>query len=96
MFRTQFRIGIVVLLLASGCSSPRLEEKRRVRGDFLEAHPDYTIVSIGEMDGNNYSTVVTFSIRYKKGNDQREYWTDWAYDTKGGKLVGKGSEVVFE
>ena len=64
--------------------------------DFLKDHPDYTIVSVGDADGND-STVVTFFIRYKKPNDQQEYWSDWAYDTKDGKfeLVGKGSENRF-
>jgi hypothetical protein len=70
--------------------------ERRVRSDFLRDHPNYTIVSIGEPDGND-TTVVTFFIRYKKPNDTREYWSDWAYETKNGKLelVQKGTENVF-
>ena len=57
---------------------------------------NYAIVSIGDADGNNTS-VVTFFIRYKKPNDTREYWSDWAYETKDRKyvLVGKGTENVF-
>jgi hypothetical protein len=73
-----------------------LFEERQVKNDFLKAHPNYTIISIGDADGND-TTVVTFFIRYKKPNDAREYWSDWAYDTKDGKLklVGKGSENVY-
>jgi hypothetical protein len=71
-------------------------ENRQVRNDFLREHSNYTIVGIGGADGNN-TTVVTFFITYKKPNDLREYWADWAYDTKDGKfvLVGKGTENVF-
>jgi len=73
-----------------------LVQNRQVRDDFLKEHPNYSIVSIGDADGNN-TTVVTFFIRYKKPNDTREYWADWAYETKDGKyvLVGKGTENVF-
>jgi hypothetical protein len=70
-----------------------MSEKRRVKNDFLTEHPTYTIISIGEPDGND-TTVVTFFIRYQKPGDQREFWSDWAYETKNGKLelVGKGTE----
>ena len=74
----------------------RLRETPQVRNDFLKEHPSYTIVSIGEPDGND-TTVVTFFIRYKKPNDAREYWSDWAYETKNGKLelTGKGDENIY-
>ena len=73
-----------------------LLENRQVRNDFLKEHPNYSIVSIGDADGNNTS-VVTFFIRYKKPNDPREYWSDWAYESKGREyvLVGKGAENIF-
>ena len=72
-------------------------EERRVRNDFLKAHPSYAVISIGDADGNN-TTIVTFFIRYKKPNDKREYWSDWAYDTKNGRLelVGEGRENIDE
>ena len=79
------------VFLVIACTN--LFENRQVRNDFLREHPNYTIVSIGDEDGND-TTVVTFFIRYKKPNDSREYWADWAYDTKDGKyvLVSKGRE----
>jgi hypothetical protein len=94
LLRTKLGIGIVLLLLSTGCS--RLFEERRVRNDFLRDHPDYTVVSIGQPDGND-TTVVTFFIVYKKPNNAQEYWADWAYETKSGKpeLVGKGSENIY-
>jgi hypothetical protein len=94
LIRTKLSIGIVVLLLATGCS--RLFEKRQVRNDFLKDHPDYTVVSIGDADGNT-TTVVTFFIVYKKPSSGQEYWADYAYDTKDGKLelVGKGHESIY-
>ena len=74
-----------------------LNKQRQVRRDFLKDHPNYTILSIGEPDGND-TTVVTFFVRYKKPNDKCEYWTDWAYETKDGKfeLVGKGTESIYD
>jgi len=94
LIRTRLGIGIVLLLFATGCS--RLFEERQVRNDFLKEHPDYTIVSIGQPDGND-TTLVTFFIVYRKPNNEQEYWADWAYDTKSGKLelVGKGSENIY-
>ncbi len=90
--RLHFVFGLV--LLFSSCVDT--SEQRQVRGDFLKDHPDYTVVSVGDADGND-STVVTFFIRYKRPNDEREYWADWAYDTKDGKfaLVRKGSENLL-
>lgn len=87
--------GLFLTVLITGCSP--LFEERTVKRNFLKEHPDYTIVSIGAPDGHSGSTVVTVFIRYKKPNDRREYWSDWAYETKDGKfeLVGKGSENIF-
>ena len=79
-------------LLAAACGA----DERKVRGDFQKDHTDYTIISIGDRDGNDTS-IVTFFITYKKPNDPREYWADWAYETKSGRLelVRKGSENVW-
>jgi hypothetical protein len=87
----RLRISIVVVLVVAGCT-----QERQVRRDFLKDHPSYTIVSIGDPDGND-TTVVTFHVRYRKPNDNCEYWADWAYETKGGKfeLVGKGIESIY-
>jgi hypothetical protein len=89
-------LGTVALIVLLEFSYTTLLENRQVRDDFLKEHPNYTIVSIGDADGNNTS-VVTFFIRYKKPNDVREYWSDRAYETKDGKyvLVGQGTENVF-
>lgn len=94
MKRRRLELVILLFLLFTGCLDT--SEQRRARSDFLKDHPDYTVVSVGDADGND-TTVVTFFIRYKKPNDQREYWADWAYDTKDGKfvLVGKGSKNLF-
>lgn len=94
MIRTRIQFVIVLALLGAGCS--RLFEERQVRNDFLKDHPTYTVVSIGYPDGND-TTVVTFFIRYRKPNDKIEYWADWAYQAKNGKLelVGKGSERIY-
>ena len=88
-------LTLFLALLATGCTGT--SEQRKVRGDFQKEHPDYQIISIGDADGND-TTVVSFFIRYKKPGDQREYWSDWAYDRKDGKfvLVGKGPESLFE
>ena len=92
----QLVLGTVALVVLLEMACTTLVQNRQVRDDFLKEHPNYSIVSIGDADGNN-TTVVTFFIRYKKPNDTREYWADWAYETKDGKyvLVGKGTENVF-
>ena len=90
----RFHVALLLslLVLDAACNS----EERTVRRDFSKEHPNYTIVSIGEPDGNDTS-VVTFFIVYKKPDDKREFWSDWAYDTKNGKfeLVGKGTENIY-
>lgn len=85
---------MTLALFASGCAY--ISEQQKVKADFLKEHPNYIIMSVGEPDGND-TTFVTFFIRYKKPDDEREYWTDWAYDTKDGefKSVGKGEEQVY-
>jgi len=89
-------LGLLVafLILSAACTS----EERTVSRDFSKEHPNYSIVSIGSPDGHGGSTVVTCFIRYRKPNDTREYWSDWAYETKDGRfdLVGKGAEHLFE
>ena len=75
MIELRPKVFLLLILIATGCGS--LFEERQVRNDFLKAHPNYTIISIGDADGND-TTVVTFAIRYKKPNDEREYWSDWA------------------
>lgn len=89
------KFTFIAVLFVAGCG--RIFEKQKVERDFLKAHPNYSIISIGEADGNGYSSVVTFFIRYKKPGDEREFWADWAYDTKDGKfeLVGEGSENLY-
>ena len=87
------KLILLCVVIATACET---SEKRRVRDDFSKEHPDYTIVSIGEPDGNDTS-VVTFFIVYKKPGDKREFWSDWGYETKNHKfeLVGKGTENVY-
>jgi predicted SnoaL-like aldol condensation-catalyzing enzyme len=67
--------------------------QQKVRADFLKEHPNYKITSVGAPDGND-TTFVTVHVRYKKPDDEREYWSDWSYDTKDGKFVfaAKGNE----
>lgn len=85
---------VIGATIFAGCAA--MSEKRRVKSDFLSEHPTYTVISIGEPDGNDTS-VVTFFIRYKKPGEEREFWSDWAYETKNGKfeLVEKGTENVY-
>jgi hypothetical protein len=86
---------LLLVLYVGACS--QLFDERVVRKDFQTEHPDYKIVSVGAPDGHGGSTVVSFFIRYQKPGDTREFWSDWAYETKNGKLelVGKGAEHLF-
>ena len=87
--------ALLAAALAAGCSW--MLEERRVKSDFLKEHPTYEVIGVGGPDGND-TDIVTFHIVYKKPGDGREYWSDWAYKQKDGKLelVGKGSEQVRE
>src|SRR5256885_1660069 len=93
----QIHLIVALLLMLSFIACSRLFDERVVRNDLQKEHPDYTIVSIGDPDGHGGSSVVTFFIRYKKPGDRREFWSDWAYETKNGKLelIGKGTENIF-
>ncbi|MDQ1589491.1 MAG: hypothetical protein QOG71_118 [Pyrinomonadaceae bacterium] len=92
--RTLLKLTLTFALLASGCTFD--SEQRQTESDFRKAHPDYKIISVGFPDGNA-STYVTMFIRYKKPNDEREYWSDWTYDTKDGKFVffSQGTEHIY-
>jgi hypothetical protein len=92
---TRSAVFLILVLFIGACSFG--SEERTVRRDFHKEHPDYSIVSVGLPDGHGGSSVVTMFIRYRKPNDGREYWSDWAYETKDGKfeLVEKGSEQIL-
>jgi hypothetical protein len=93
--RMLLKVSLTLALFASNCIESR--EQQKVRADFLREHPNYKIISVGLPDGND-TTVVSFFIRYKKPDDAREYWSDWAYDTRDGKFVlvaGKGDENIY-
>ena len=80
---------LLCCLLLAACAGP---EERKVKNDFLKDYPNYSVINVERPEG--YSSTVTFHISYKKPNDPREYWADWAYQRKNGELelVTKGTE----
>ena len=94
MTQTLLKLSISLTLLASGCTG--IHEKWQIETDFRKEYPNYKVISVGEPDGND-TTFVTFFIRYKKPDDEREFWVDWSYDTKDGKLkfASKGEENIY-
>lgn len=83
------KLILIFVLFTCSCDSA---EERQVKKDFYKVHPNYTVTRMSP-DGNATS-ILTYVIRYKKPSDSKEYWTEWAYETKDGRfyLVGKGNE----
>jgi hypothetical protein len=86
---------MAAILLAAGCNGG-FHCESKAKKDFRKEYPDYSITSMNP-DGNDTS-IVTFVIHYKKPADEKEYWIQWAYETKDEQCaqVGKGEELIWK